>query len=1155
MNEQIQHFKTVKDSQDRVKYLSVEKEEMQKKVSEMNPEEWKMRVYSLEVDILNARGNIYEAEEKLGLDRNDPEVIKIQEEAFKEIDELDKEMIKTARIAGKTPEDKEIEESINFINNISDILHNAGYTLDEFEKLKYSENEEGVKIYNEMTKALEDFDFENRWSVLEKNNPNDLLDGISELKSDDFKLALLDGISNSKVSNSKLIDTIYKTNLPIEKTKSVTESIETKINSKKVEAIEKFPAEEILTEIGKDKYLNVTDKMKEKIGNLFQKSIESSNNTEIQNLIDKLKNLELDPSNFFPSWLRNMNKETAIKAMKHELLNSEFDDAFRYSNYVPIEIVPKELQTKYADKSFQGYNISLNAINKYLEVTNSTFDDLDEFKKSKVFNYLGPDIPGMKFGIEEYKKILESNNYIDLLKIPIGERMGVKNILNTEKKLQLLREDKSQIKGMEFNFDDYKNIFEDNASLTDSTIIKKIPVEYLVNLKDSFPTLLKLSIINNYEANYLKDLGFSIVDYRNSILTGNYINPEHIPIEFRSSLKENFSPTQKLRLFEQNLDKIEGMEFDLSDFQEIVKITYINTERIPIEFRNEVENLVVSTAKKELIFNSRTEFISNVAIREGVFNSFCEDIQNAEVNDSQEALEQSKKYQKMKNIKESFNVLDNQEKLPQQIIEKLEIFKQKYGKKGEGLISLGIVAYGIDSPDEYIQKMDNIEKVLDKYNNENIPNGAHVSQGIEYEVGQSIGKEYNMSSQLDYNMDINLVNMSSHINAGGGGGRSIHEIANKPTDNPYVLLAEVKLLQDAGFLDFNFKKYPNASHGYHLSLGGENGLSADSKDMIFLNNVLTATNLTGIMSGIEVSNVKEIHSKNLNRVFENQLGNRVEFKGMGCDSFEQFERTVITTHNAGIATQVAEKYLHDANLYTLINQLPDDFDKFEEFIIENNLLKSTFDSKQEEEITFEWLKFKKEMNSALKQHNESFGKSEFMGGFIDSKNNYIDTGDSIDYKNNTEKLGGIKVDSDEFNKLFNIPGDMSKLFYANDVSAIIRTNNLFIFKEPRLSDNKLYVDKNGVKQVKPEFMTNAYSMLTSMQGEGYKKDIPGSPFESIFDRGGEIRNGYYPIQNVSEEMFTHKSQILLNKFNLNMKKLLENPVEIKSKKEQEIYES
>lgn len=474
---------------------------------------------------------------------------------------------------------------------------------------------------------------------------------------------------------------------------------------------------------------------------------------------------------------------------------------------------------------------------------------------------------------------------------------------------------------------------------------------------------------------------------------------------------------------------------------------------------------------------------------------------------------------RLKNIKESF-WLDNKEKLPEQIAELHQRIKDKYGKKGETLLSLAITAHGLGNPELLVSKIASMEKVLDKYNPETIPAGSHVSMGIEYEVMWSISEEYLHESVLGYKKDINLISEASNIGRGNDG---IHEIALKPTYNPYMLLAEVKLLQEADLLDLNFEKYSRAARGYHLSLVGDAGLSPD-ENMFFLHNILTMTQLAGAVAGNEIHSTKGVHSKSFER-FSNipQLGQRCELKGMACDTVEQFEKAVVTAHHAGIAIQLSNKYIPDIKMATAIGSSPEEFEHIAEM---TGILQAPFKSDQERDILFAWMKLKNDTIDAIEQHNDSFVDTEFNGFLLDNEGNYTDTGEHIDIMRNKGLVDPDILRSPQFKESLKISGiDLFSQQTPEFVNALINTNNIFL-KPPQGEENS---------------SINVRAMLDVVKEENYGDIQDGKPTESIFEKGGQFREGYYVVQGASEEMITHKSQIALNHFNNQIELLLQKP--------------
>lgn len=507
--------------------------------------------------------------------------------------------------------------------------------------------------------------------------------------------------------------------------------------------------------------------------------------------------------------------------------------------------------------------------------------------------------------------------------------------------------------------------------------------------------------------------------------------------------------------------------------------------------------------------------VKDTQIRKTVLHDLMSKYENAIEN-----TEDQIKYSRTKNVLDSFILKDNPQELPPFIFEVLENFKNKFGTKGENLIALAISAYGIDHPEYFSQQMKSIENILSKYNPDTIPEGAKVSMGIEYEVTRSITDIYDNENALDYVTNINLVSQSAGINKGKDG---MHEIALKPTYNPYMLMAEVKLLQDAQFLDFNFKKYNHIDtpRGYHLSMVGDTGLYVE-KDIFFLNNAMTMAQLPSFTAGKEIRSTKNIYSK----YFENfsdstQQGERCEIKGMATDSVEQFEKSIITAHHAGIAIQLYNKYIPKVSEFSDIGKSAEEF----ELILTNTKsLISPFETDQERDLVYQWAKFRKSIEEAILQHNESFIDSEFIGGFLNKDDEYVETGEYIDLPRNKRLLVEQNLDSVKLKNDLNISiDDIYKNPEADFVNTLTRINNIFL-KPPQATENSA---------------VNAVNVLNTMKKEGYRGIMDGEAQESIFENGGKIREGYYYSQGASEEMIIHKAQIILNEFNRNMDALLQ----------------
>jgi hypothetical protein len=537
------------------------------------------------------------------------------------------------------------------------------------------------------------------------------------------------------------------------------------------------------------------------------------------------------------------------------------------------------------------------------------------------------------------------------------------------------------------------------------------------------------------------------------------------------------------------------------------KVVASFTENVRNFNNREAENLIAN-------FSFLTEgFPEGSQLNDIVFETVYKATQEKEGVENKEA-----KLERLRNIQESFWVRDSIERLPPLIQESAARFNEKYGKKGLGLIALAIAGSGLEHAESLHRKLEDIEKVLDKYDPLTIPEGMHVSMGVEYEVTHSVAEEYAKESQLGYKKDIEYVSQSANI---GKGKDAVHEIAVHPTYNPYMLLAEMKLMQEAGLLDLNFEKYPNAARGYHLSLVGDNGMKV-SNDMYFLNNVLTMTQLTGALAGRKIRSRKSIVAKSFEEFSSTQQkGVRCEMKGMGCDTIEQFEKAIIFSHHAGIAMQLAEQYLPN----TMTTATGNTSEEFERIALMTGTLQVPFANDQERDIVFQWMKLKNDMVAAVGQHNESFVDSEFNGFVLDAEGNYIDTGEHIDIVRNKKLVDQDIIKTERFKEMVRISPDSLFANSTEMVNSLIFVNNLFL-KPPQGVENSAI---------------NARAMLEVVKQKGYGDISDGKPTESIFERGGELRNGYYVIQGASEEMISHKSQIILQDFNESMEKLLQQP--------------
>ncbi len=771
--------------------------------------------------------------------------------------------------------------------------------------------------------------------------------------------------------------------------------------------------------------------------------------------------------------------------------------------YYPIsEILKNANVSKYDKEVFQklsqhGYGIfALENIDKFKEVDFESIyksEDLYKNRMDDVVDYINratsldekqkSEIESKLFAL--YLKegnMYDFSNVIEKLNINDKEK-NTKEL--QESALEGLIKKTSSIVG---SSDRYFILLQEYLEIPDEVFRTE---EFKLEIKSAITTRSSLATFTSYTKNdnefLAEKVGLTQEEYKKAIY-------DAIPI---AASRDSRSFVTFLQINEIGEDAIEVKEFQ---------------DKILETFQDEIEK---SRIYEALNLSKNFPFLKdhvpgNLTIHDLIFQR----IRNRDLGENKEVKEKS-----LKNIQESFWVSEKREKLPLEIKETLNKFENQYGTKGKDLIALAISAYGTENPENFKQKMEKIEEVLNKYDPDTIPDGAKVSMGIEYEVTNSVAEEYQKGSLLGYKTDIEYISESANIGKGTGG---IHEIATRPNYNPYMIMAEIKLMQDAGLLDLNFERYTKAPRGYHLSLGGDTGLQVDS-DMFFLHNTMTMSQLTGINAGKEVRLAKGIHEKGLHD-FSNvkQGGIRCEIKGMATDSVEQFEKSIITAHHAGIAIQLSNKYLSGI---TQLGQVPNTAQDFEKMLKDTNSLSTDFESDQDRDIVYEWFKLKRSTVDAVGEHNKSFVDSEFNGSFVNKDGEYIDHTDYINVVQNRKRIDQTELKSQEFKDKLKI--NIIDLFESQKlqfVNTLAKINDVFL--KPPAGDFNSPV--------------NAGAVLNTMKKENYGGIVDGKPQESIFERGGEFRDGYYYVQGASEEMITHKAQILLNHFNKNMEKLLQN---------------
>jgi hypothetical protein len=504
---------------------------------------------------------------------------------------------------------------------------------------------------------------------------------------------------------------------------------------------------------------------------------------------------------------------------------------------------------------------------------------------------------------------------------------------------------------------------------------------------------------------------------------------------------------------------------------------------------------------------------------------------------------------------EKDNKFKSEKEETQKNIELISSFVKKYPLENKGR-TIAVMLFSREylperNMDEVIEKvadtLSKYERILDQNKYEGIPSGLRVSIGMEYEITGSTSSGYEELKKRELKSDIVRLSQAAHI---GNGKDAVHEIATRPTTNPYLMLLEMQLLNDIEYIDLNFERtplYQKGARGYHMTIGGEKGLYINANTN-FLQNSILAASWGGIHSGEIGKRVsggrgvtlrgRSANGGNNNvKVFE-KATDSVELRSLSIDKMEPFQRAVVTAYNGAIAIQALEKYTNCTSdqIYEFYksNSTVNNEKDFVGKLKESNLLQSGYDSDEKNmKIIYAWAELTSNIKDALEYHNNEFLSGETTG-YLDKDGIWVDTKD----------FGGT-YNRSRFNSVVSsIDSTLSVEEYVN--STKINLNDFFSSFDVELADNltkinNLYLKPdNKVKNEKGKEIslggdqTNTISMLeiTKLNNENleYRNDeayLKGT----VFDTMGERREGYYCAQGGSERMLTHACQIALLNFN------------------------
>lgn len=480
-------------------------------------------------------------------------------------------------------------------------------------------------------------------------------------------------------------------------------------------------------------------------------------------------------------------------------------------------------------------------------------------------------------------------------------------------------------------------------------------------------------------------------------------------------------------------------------------------------------------------------------------------------------------------------------------LEKINAFETKYSleEKGRTIVTMLFAKEYMPERepgeilDKVISRIRKYEKVLERYEYKNIPEGLHVSLGMEYEITGSTSDGYRNLTGRDLSRDIKRLSEIAKI---GQGRDAVHEVATRPVTNPYLLMLEIDILRDLEYLDFNFERtpeYQKGSRGFHLTIGGERGLEVNANTQ-FLQNLMLMASWGGIHAGetgkrayggrgVAIRGRYTGDSNNV-KVFDNQTSS-IELRSLSIDKVEPFERTVLSSFHGAVAVQALEEYgLSSLALSELTKKhnLLNGEAMFEQAQKDQLFTKEITDVKVKQIITT-WMDMLVSVSKAVAYHNENFLEGETKG-YLDTDNTWVDTdefGGQYNKKRFEEVVQSINP-SESVEEYLD-----STLIESKDIFGPYSTN----FADKLTKVNNLYLKPS--RHMKGD-QANATAMLEVTKTDNQTVEMREAEFleSSIFEMLGEKRKGYYTLQGASDRMVTHAIQKILLEFNARMEKIL-----------------
>ncbi len=437
--------------------------------------------------------------------------------------------------------------------------------------------------------------------------------------------------------------------------------------------------------------------------------------------------------------------------------------------------------------------------------------------------------------------------------------------------------------------------------------------------------------------------------------------------------------------------------------------------------------------------------------------------------------------------------------------------------------------------EEYLEKMvvslRRYQKLISSWDGKKVPETIRASIGMEYEVTTSTGKAYQETSGRAAENDFIEFNEFARIGRGRDG---VYEIATQVADNPYLVLAQMDLLQELDFIDLNFKKegYEKGARGMHLTIGGASGIRNDENSNL-LHNLLIMSNWGGVNAGKDIKGasrgrpyVMRPRAAFGGEDFWAKTGS-VEMRSLSIDKWEPFERTLSTAYCGAVAIQAIEKYTTKINPSSFdfeAEKFPQDEKELYEIFKEKDLLargegspEHSFDEHVWKSI-YAWVRMMHDVKEAVKKHNGEFLERETYG-YLDKSGAWVDAKD----------FGG-EGNKQRFSDVAKTLGHEDVDTYVEGLK--IKEADLFSEVTPQLINACSGIANLYLKPSKElgGDVANAAAMFAVTKVEG---KIESDSFEMVektpFEQNKE-RRGYYSLQGASEEMIIHAIQRALLAF-------------------------